>query len=200
MLESGLLYGTIIDPMLKSMRKHVAEEIEADSTIIDVACGTGAQVIELSKNAERVVGIDLSESMLSFAQKKARSLHLSNVEFVFADAIDLSQYSNNEFDIATMSLALHQFSPAIHSSVLRELKRVARKTILVDYTVPLPKNFVGYLSHFIEFLAGNTHNSNFKSYYKQGGLVELLKLNDLKIQKSVLFAKGAFQLVVCISS
>ena len=65
MSECGIFYGTFIDPLVNSMRKRVASEIKPNSTVIDVACGTGAQVFEMAKNAKRVVGIDLSESMIS---------------------------------------------------------------------------------------------------------------------------------------
>lgn len=197
MSECGIFYGTFIDPLVNSMRKRVASEIKPNSTVIDVACGTGAQVFEMAKNTKRVVGIDLSESMISFALKKQSQLSFNHIEFVIGDATHLSQFNENEFDIATLSLALHQFPPEIYASILSELKRVAKKTIIIDYAVPLPVNFIGLLCHFIEFLAGKTHNKNFKSYYKKGGLNEILKLNNLIIQKSVLFAKGAFQLVIC---
>ncbi len=77
------------------------------------------------------------------------------------------------------------------------MKRVAHKIIIVDYAVPLPKNYTGIGSRVAEFLAGKEHNQNFKSYYKLGGLPEILKSNNLKIEKSKLMGKGAFQMVVC---
>jgi ubiquinone/menaquinone biosynthesis C-methylase UbiE len=197
MSESGTFYATFIDPILKSMRKHVVNEIDPNSSVVDIACGTGAQVFEIAKMAKRTVGIDLSESMIRYATKMSISQTLNNTEFFVADATSLSLFPDNEFDIATMSLALHQFLPEMYTPILSELKRVAKKIIIVDYSVPLPGNFIGMLCHIIEFFAGRTHNTNFKSYYQLGGLNKILKLNQFKIQKSVLFAKGAFQLVIC---
>jgi hypothetical protein len=96
-----------------------------------------------------------------------------------------------------MSLALHQFDPKLHSLILNEMKRVAARIIIADYAVPLPKNYAGTGSRVAEFLAGREHNRNFKQYYRLGGLDKILPANNLSIKKSVLFGKGAFQLVVC---
>jgi hypothetical protein len=96
-----------------------------------------------------------------------------------------------------MSMALHQFDPALHSTILGEMKRVASQLIIVDYAVPLPKNYAGAGSRVTEFLAGKEHNRNFKQYHQLGGLNKILPANELNIEKSVLFGKGAFQLVVC---
>ena len=199
MVETGLFYSIVIDPILKSMRRRVAFEINHEHNVIDVACGTGAQAIEIAQYAKHVVGIDISESMISQAKKECSKRKLTNIEFFVADASNLNQFGKKEFDIATMTLALHQFSPANSYQILTELKRVARKIIIVDYTVPLPKNFAGKLSHVIEFLAGRTHNRHFKQYYEQGGLNEILTQHELMVEKSVIFGQGAFQLVICTS-
>ncbi len=197
MCESGKFYGTLIDPVLKRMRWHVALEVESNQTVVDIACGTGAQAIELAKTASEVVGIDYSESMIQFAQKAAQNQNLSNVEFQIGDASNLSTLKNNSFDVAIMTMALHQFDSKLHTPILDELKRVANKIIIVDYVVPLPNNYVGIGSRIAEFLAGKEHNRNFKHFCKLGGLNTILKSNQLKIEKSKFIAKGAFQLVVC---
>jgi ubiquinone/menaquinone biosynthesis C-methylase UbiE len=197
MCESGKFYGTLVDPILKPMRKHVANEINSKESVIDIASGTGAQVFELAKKASSVVGVDYSDSMLGFAKKQALKYHFENIGFISGDATNLSSIKKDSFDVATMTLALHQFDPDLRKQILSEMKRVARKIIIVDYAVPLPVNFTGIGSRVTEFLAGKEHNQNFKSYYKLGGLVKILTKNGLVIQKSILFAKGTFQLVVC---
>ena len=197
MSESGLFYSTFIDPLLTTMRKRMALEVEPNKKVIDVACGTGAQAFELSKKAEKITGVDLSESMVKFAKSTALKHKINNTEFHICDATNLSLFKNNIFNIATMSLALHQFSPHLHTPILDEMKRVSKKIIIVDYAVPLPKNFTGIGSRVAEFLAGKEHNKNFKLYCKLGGLNEILKSNNLKIEKSKLLGKGAFQMVVC---
>ena len=197
MVESGTFYATVLDPILISMRKRVAKEIRPGQTVIDVACGTGAQLFEIAAKAEKVCGVDLSKSMISFAKKAAKKKGISNAEFLISDATDLVQFDDNSFDVAILSLALHQFSPDLHSPILNEMKRVANTIILLDYAVPLPKNYVGVGSRVAEFLAGREHHRNFITYYQLGGLNQILPTNNLFIKKSRFMAKGAFQLVVC---
>jgi demethylmenaquinone methyltransferase/2-methoxy-6-polyprenyl-1,4-benzoquinol methylase len=197
MVESGTFYSTVIDPILAPMRKRVTSEINHGEKIIDIACGTGAQVFELCETASKIVGVDLSESMISHAQNSVKKRNILNVEFFVCDATNLSRFEANSFDLAIMSLALHQFDPRLHSPILSEMKRVAQRIIIVDYAVPLPKNYAGVGSRVAEFLAGKEPNHNFKQFYRLGGLKAILPANNLTIQKSVLFGKGAFQLVVC---
>ena len=135
--------------------------------------------------------------MIDFAKNARKKRNIPNALFFVCDASNLSIFETGSFDVAIMSLALHQFHPDLHTPVLSEMKRVAKRMIIVDYAVPLPKNYAGVGSRVAEFLAGKEHNRNFKQYYQLGGLNAFLPANNLTIQKSISFGKGAFQLVVC---
>lgn len=196
MVESGTFYSTIIDPIIAPMRKRVSEEIIQGEKVIDIACGTGAQLFDIAGIASNVTGVDLSESMIRYANKTSKNKDIANARFFVCDATNLSMFKENVFDVAIMTLALHQFSSDLFSPILNEMKRIADKIIIVDYAVPLPRNYSGIGSRVAEFLAGKEHNRNFKQYYKLGGLDTILPQNDLNIIKSEYFGKGAFQLVV----
>ena len=196
MVESGIFYGTLVDPLLKSLRKRVTLEVGKNQKILDIACGTGAQVFELSRFSAKVIGVDLSESMINYARKTKKIKNVANTDFFVCNATNLSSFEANSFNIAVMSLALHQFSPELHQPILAEMKRVAQKILMIDYAVPLPKNYTGIGSQVAEFMAGVEHNRNFRKYYKLGGLNKILTENGLEIQKSVYMAKGAFQMVI----
>jgi len=198
MCESGGFYSTFVDPVLVNMRRRVSAIVEPGKSIIDVACGTGAQVFHLAPKSEFVVGVDLAESMINKAIQLKNKYKAENTEFKICDAADLKSFYNGQFDYATMSIALHQFSPELHTSILHEMKRISKKIIIVDYAVPLPKNIFGYGSKWAEFIAGIEHNRNFRKYYKAGGLNSILPQNKLEIIHSEFFAKEAFQLVICI--
>jgi ubiquinone/menaquinone biosynthesis C-methylase UbiE len=195
MVESGIFYGTFVDPLLNGLRKRVLHEIKRGEKVIDIACGTGAQCFVLATKAGKVTGVDLSESMIRFARKKQAKSVFSNLEFRVCDATQLTSVVDHEFDVAILSLALHQFSPDLYKPILIEMKRVAQRIIIVDYAVPLPKNYAGFGSRIAEFMAGAEHNRNFKSYYKRGGLGKILPEYGLNIEKSVLIGGNAFQIV-----
>ena len=67
--------------------------------ILDVGCGTGRHSIELSKRGYEVTGIDLSDSQLVRANKKAEDNNLK-IDFQKQDARNLT--FNGEFDVAIM--------------------------------------------------------------------------------------------------
>ena len=57
-------------------------------TVLDVGCGTGAQVIYAAARSRRVIGVDVSMESIAEARKKVGRLGLSNVEFHCADLSD----------------------------------------------------------------------------------------------------------------
>ena len=200
MVETGWFYGGLIDPILVPMRKKINEQIKSGESLIDVACGTGAQVFESAAKVSEAIGIDLSPSMINKALRSKKRKDIKNVSFFVSDATNLSHFSNSQFEVATMSLALHQFDPGLYTPILSEMKRVAKKIIILDYAVPLPQNYSGIGSRVAEFFAGIEHHKNFRKFCKIGGLNKVLPENHLEIIESELFAGGAFQMVVCTPS
>lgn len=67
--------------------------------ILDVGCGTGRHSLELRRRGYHIVGVDLSENMLSKARQKALAESLE-IEFLKADARGLP--FEEEFDLAIM--------------------------------------------------------------------------------------------------
>ncbi len=197
--ESGIVYSLLIDPLLSGLRRQLAAQIKSGETVIDIACGTGAQLIELAEKAQSCTGVDISESMVRFATRSASKRKLTNITFEAHDATDLSHFYNRKFDVAVLSMALHQFPPELHAPILSEIKKVTAKLIVLDYAVPLPKNYAGVASKTAEFLAGREHNRNFKSFVRAGGLNSVLSANGFTIKKSKPVGKGAFQLVTALN-
>ena len=70
-----------------------------DLKIIDIGCGTGRHAIELTKRGYQVTGIDLSESLLEKARKKAAEQGLE-IQFLHHDARNLP--FEQQFDVAIM--------------------------------------------------------------------------------------------------
>ncbi|MBI5210025.1 MAG: class I SAM-dependent methyltransferase [Elusimicrobia bacterium] len=57
---------------------------EPRSRILDLACGSGRQTIELARRGHRIVGMDAVEGPLTWARKEARE-HRLNAHFVVSD-------------------------------------------------------------------------------------------------------------------
>lgn len=197
MLESGDFYNLVIDPLLAKARARVARQVPQGRTVIDIACGTGAQAFAMALSAQRVVGIDLSESMIKKARQLQQRKGVTNVCFKTGNAADLLDFHDKQFDLATMTFVLHQLDPQIHSSVLNEMRRVAKRLVFFDYSIPLPLNPAGLVCRAAERLAGGMHYQNFRYYSDSGGLPEILEKNSLNVEKQLFFSSRAFELVVC---
>ena len=74
----------------------LSETFEGKKKILDVGCGTGFLSLILAELGHEVVGIDLSEGMLSKARMKADNLGL-DIEFMIGDAENL-HFEDDSFD------------------------------------------------------------------------------------------------------
>jgi ubiquinone/menaquinone biosynthesis C-methylase UbiE len=176
-------YETLVDPLLRDLRKFTPEfsGMKAGDKVIDVCCGTGAQVLEYGRRGIVATGIDISPGMLKIATRNRMRQKAVNVSFQLADATDLP-FPDGYFDYATVSLGLHDKEKPVRYQIISEMKRVVKQEgalILIDYQVPLPDNLWAASARVIEFLAGVSHYQAFKDYLANGGLEDILKNHGL---------------------
>ena len=167
-------YKFFIDPLLANLRRTVASLIPHESSVLEIASGTGAQSLLLARTGRRVVGIDINDVMTSCASQRAENLNLDNITYHTADGSNLDFIADKEFDFTTITLALHELNDELRKQILKEMQRISTHMILVDYSVPLPKNISGWGCRHIEMLAGGAHYAGFKNYEERGGLPAIL--------------------------
>lgn len=132
----------IVELFTGDLRQKTAQEgmITPEEKVIDFCTGTGALALELAKYSPNVVGIDLSEGMLEVAKRKDTE---EKIKFIQMDATNIS-FSDNEFDVCCISMALHDMTQEIRDKVLDEMRRVTKKrSVIVDYYIP--KNHISKL-------------------------------------------------------
>ena len=177
-------YETLVDPLLRDLRKFTPEfsHMKAGDKVIDVCCGTGAQVLEYGRHGIIATGIDSSQDMLKIATRNRMRQKAVNVSFQLADATNLP-FPDGYFDYATVSFGLHDKEKPIRYQIIFEMKRIVKQDgalILIDYQVPLPRNAWAVFARAIEFLAGGSHYQGFKDYLANGGLEDILKNHALR--------------------
>jgi ubiquinone/menaquinone biosynthesis C-methylase UbiE len=177
-------YETLVDPLLRDLRKHTPEfaGMRIGDKVIDVCCGTGAQVLEYGRRGIVATGIDISPSMLKIATRNMRRQKAVNVSFQLADATNLP-FPDSYFDYASISLGLHDKEKPIRYQIISEMKRVIKQDgalVFIDYQVPLPRNVWTVAVSAIEFLAGGSHYQGFKDYLANGGIEDILKNHGLR--------------------
>ena len=177
-------YENIIDPLLRDVRRTVAglSGLNSGDRVLDVCCGTGAQVFEYGKRGFIAAGIDVNPQMFRKASRKQKKGRLDNVSFYLGDAVNLP-FADDSFHCACLSFGLHDKVQEQRYRIVSEMKRVVKKDgvlVFVDYNVPLPKNVWGKLATTIEFLVGGTHYMGFKNYLRSGGLVNVFNKCHLR--------------------
>jgi SAM-dependent methyltransferase len=189
----GWLYHLFVDPALQRVRRMIRAQVEPGSTLIDIGCGTGELLFFLADRCSELVGIETSNRMWAYSSKRARAF--STVRILHGDGALLEDFSNGHFDYATACMVFHEMEKSLRLPVLREMQRVARTLILMDYRVPPPANIEARLCRLIERLAGRTHYGNYISFTRAGGLPFLLKAVHLTIQKEISFQRECFCLM-----
>ena len=176
--------------ILSSIRKKITQEINpTNKSVLDVATGTGSLAIALGSKAKNVVGIDLSSKMLDVARKKVRT---DNISFFQMDASKMD-FPDNEFDIVTISLGLHDMPLEIRTSVLDEVKRVLKKDgKLYVFEYDLPRNkFIGRCSSYLI----NTFESKYYLQFINSDFTHYLSTFGFKIQRKTNYLFGYLQLL-----
>lgn len=194
---NALIYTLFIDPLLSGPRKAVCDRIDPAARVIDIACGPGTLAMDLAGKASSVTGIDLDGNLISFAAARAAKKGIPNISFESRDASHLSVYHDAEFDVAVTSMAVHQFPEELALSIIREMKRIAHKVIIADYSCPLPTGFSGSLAHGIERITKGDHYRNFRNYMSRGGLQWFTSSSELEISSEITRGNGVFVIVTC---
>lgn len=115
--------------------------------ILDVATGGGDFPRAMAAWARRrglqtrILATDLSPKILSLAARGAPP----GIEFAVADARRLP-FADGSFDVATCSLFLHHLEPDDAVLMLKQMRRVARRGVIVN---DLVRSWAGYLGALV---------------------------------------------------
>lgn len=194
---TNIIYRKLIDPLLNSSHHSAKEFIAEGAKVLDVACGNGTLAYKLGENANSVIGIDIDDLNIEYAKTRADLEGNKNIEFRTMDALDLSNFTDNQFDYATISMAIHQFSSADGLKVLREMVRISTNIVIVDYNHPMPDGLYKRFTYIIERIAGDDHFRNFKSYMNGGGIDTIVAQVGLVLVERVVKGKGILSISLC---
>jgi ubiquinone/menaquinone biosynthesis C-methylase UbiE len=133
-------------------------------SVLDVGCGTGGYLARYAEAGAAVVGVDRSRAML---QRAAARLDGRVIE---GDAFRLP-LDAGRFDLAVVSMVLHELPAADRRALLAEARRVTRPggaLLVIDY-LPRPdrgwrSRLGGRLAALIEWAAGGDHRRNYRSF------------------------------------
>ncbi len=153
-------------------RKKAIKQLKSlyPKSVLDVATGTGDMAILANKflNAEKIIGIDISEGMLEIGKKKIEKLGLQHrVELLKGDS-ETILFDNNSFDAVTVAFGVRNFQDL--ELGLTEIKRVLKpggKLVVLEFTkpkLPVIKNFYNFYLNLIAPTIGRVISKNKNAY------------------------------------
>jgi demethylmenaquinone methyltransferase/2-methoxy-6-polyprenyl-1,4-benzoquinol methylase len=147
--------------MDKYWRRLAIEQLNEikPARILDVATGTAEMVIRIAKQlpSTEIIGIDISEGMLSIGKKKIQRLKIANkIQLEIGDSESL-RFADGYFDAITVAFGVRNFENL--ESGLKEMYRVLRKggkIVILEFSQPgnsrfrmLCKFYIGRIAPFL---------------------------------------------------
>ena len=126
----------------REIARTIASETPAGSAVLDVSCGPGEVLVQLSRLAPtlRTTGVDIDEGMIARARRKAARLpqsgQVGRPQFVVADVTSMP-FADASFDLVVSSYAVHHWPDrqAGFAEVMRVL-RPGGRAVIWDITSP----------------------------------------------------------------
>ena len=187
--HSAAFYDTFAGRLsiyLKPARMMLAPPIRG-MNVLDVGCGTGADLELYHRAGCHIHGVDLSPAMIEVARRKFKG----SADFHLCDAVNMP-FQDGFFDLVLSTYTLHEMNHQHRPTVLREMMRVVKKDgrlLLIDF-LPGPFPFPGgwMIRMFIlilEFMAGRDHFNNGRDFLRRDGLLGLIQPAQLKIDSTM---------------
>ena len=133
-VTTGGTIGPLCDGAGKSIANWVKEIIASQRPdfkprrILDIGVAAGHSIVPIAQAFPdaQVVAIDVSAPMLRYAHARAKSLGVTNIEFIQRSGEDLSAFDSASFDWVQSSIFLHELSAKALPRLLRECFRVLK--------------------------------------------------------------------------
>jgi len=143
-------------------RKKVAQILpdKSNQKILDLATGTGDQLLSLYKNSDRIAsatGTDLASEMIAIGKEKVQQQELDDViTLQEGDAEDI-QFDDGSFDAITISFGIRNVTDVKKSlaEMYRALKSEGR-AIILEFSLPknriIKKLYLLYFRYILPFI------------------------------------------------
>jgi ubiquinone biosynthesis O-methyltransferase len=147
--------------------------------IFDVGCGSGMDLIPLSKKCLKCIGIDFSEGMIHGAKEVLLGSNVNNVEVEFGDATNL-RFQDGQFDKVFASEVLEHIPD--YQKAVNEMARVLKTGGSLVVTTPNRYSLYGFDRYVIyEKIFGKKSSHSYDYWKTFSELKHALESSGLKV-------------------
>ena len=142
--------------------RYIQKFLKPNSKILELGAATGAYSIPLAKMGHNVTAVELLDCNLDILKQKIKSKRIKNITPIKANALDLSQFKDNSFDLVlSLGPMYHLYSKKDDIKAINEAIRVCKKggTIFFAYITNTPVVFyMGVVHNDFKSLQGMLNN------------------------------------------
>ncbi len=161
-------------------KKYIDKYLKKENNILEIGAGTGAYSIHYASQGYKVNSIEfLSENLNILKSKITKNM---NIKAEQGDALDLSRFKDNTFDITLLLGPLyHLYSEKDRRLAIEEAIRVTKKDGLI-YLAYLPNDsvFANYCLKKRHLLDKNLYDNNYRLHDELKEVFSVLYIEELK--------------------
>ena len=114
-------------------KKILSKYINRNSEIIELGCGTGYYGMHFAKSCKSYVGVDMSPENIAVFNSKISASDKKNVSAVVGNAINLSDFKSDSFDVAMCLGPMYHLPREERLKAFAECLRIARNRATVAF-------------------------------------------------------------------
>ncbi len=172
--------------------KYIEKYLEPGMKILDIGASAGEYSFYFAENGYEVSALELADSNIAAFREKIKPEH--RIELIQGNAIDLSRYADNSFDIVLMFGPLyHLHNENDRQKAITEAKRVAKKDAVLFFAfIGNDMIFITELNYDSNYIkTGDFDRKTFKMddfpfvFHTVDGCRQILKNGGIKIMHEV---------------
>uniref|UniRef100_A0A8C2INE1 tRNA (uracil(54)-C(5))-methyltransferase n=1 Tax=Cyprinus carpio TaxID=7962 RepID=A0A8C2INE1_CYPCA len=169
-------------------------QLDQDSTVLDVCCGTGTIGISLAKRVKKVIGIELCQEAVEDAKANAEANGLTNVEFHCGKAEDVFPTVLNAVVSPNVTAIVDPPRAGLHSKVILAIRRAEHLKRLVYVAC----NAKAAMNNFIDLCRAPSNRVRGSPFRPVRAMAVDLFPQTMHCETILLFNDSALQFLVAV--
>jgi 23S rRNA (uracil1939-C5)-methyltransferase len=169
--------------MAEKAQQHVLSRVTPGKTILDLFCGVGTFSIPLAKQADYLVGVELSAEGIQTAKENALQLPQRNTLFISADVakhLQQLEKENRKFDI----IVADPPRAGLSKKILRRMLRLQPKQFIYISCNPASlQRDLKWLSEYCEFEVNDAAIFDFFPHTEHVETIVDIQLKEIWMEK-----------------